>query len=339
MKTSEILLRLINTFGITSYENNVYKEIKNILGEYYPEISFDNYGTGSLVAKYGNEGKKIALFAHADEIGVVVSKIENSQFVRVAPVGGVDPRTLIAKRILLRTADGEKTGVAGMLAPHLQSAATKDKSPSFDELFIDFSISGGTKNIEVGDMGVIKTEGTELENGFITGKSIDNRAGITVLLKTIDYLKDLKFKGELYLSFNKGEEVGLVGATGMANMLNPDAAIVVDVTFAGENESNFEIMKMDEGPAIAVGAPVNRDIFESLKNTAEENNIKYQVEVTPNRSGTEADSVQTSLCGIRTGIVSVPIMNMHSPVEIVSCKDIDDSAKLIALFAFEEAKK
>ncbi len=156
---------------------------------------------------------RLPFFAHVDEIGIVISNIIDDTFARIEAVGGVDPRTLVGKRVCFRTENGgEKLGgVIGFLAPHLQKPEDKDKSPSFDELFVDFSVSGGTKDINVGDIGVINVEAKDLENDQIVGKAIDNRAGVAVLIKSFEYLQNLKFDGQLMLSFNKGEEVGLVG--------------------------------------------------------------------------------------------------------------------------------
>lgn len=339
MDTKEVLMKLSNSFGVSSYESYTFDLIENIIKENFKDIELRKSGTGNLIAKYGNTGKKIGFFAHVDEIGVVISKIVDDCFARVEMIGGVDPRVVISKRIYFVKNGKEKIGVIGMLAPHLQNAKNKSKSPSFDELFIDFSISGGTKDIDVGDMGYIKMESKELQNGVITGKSLDNRVGVTVLLKALDYLKDFKFDGELHLAFNKGEEVGLVGAKGTAYDIFPESAIIVDVTFSEDLPANVETMLLGKGPAIARGSAINDEVFDLLIKICKDENIKHQVEVLPMRTGTETDVVQMTKTGVKTGLVSVPIYNMHSPVECVDLSDIDASSKLLALFAMKEGKK
>lgn len=339
MITKEILKSLSNSFGVSSYENSTYDLIEKLLKEEFKDLEFFRPGTGSLVVKYGSGKKKIGLFAHADEIGVVISSIVDDCFARIASIGGVDPRTLVAKRVVFNTKNGKKLGVIGLLAPHLQSAELQGKAQSFDQLFVDFSISGGTKNIEVGNIGLVDIEATDLENNTLAGKALDNRAGVVTIMKVLDYLKDFKFNGELYLCFNRSEEIGLVGAKGTAWHIKPDYAVVVDVTFANESQPNIETVKLGEGPVIAVGANVTRKLFDTFTKLAEDNNIKYQIEVVSGRSGTEADVVQMTREGIATEIISIPLLNMHSPVEVVNIKDIEESAKLIAIFAAKEVRE
>ncbi|BBE31152.1 peptidase M42 [Tepiditoga spiralis] len=338
METKEVLKTLSNSFGVSSYEKNTFKVIKDILSKEFEKIKFETVGTDNLLVKFGTGKKKIAFFAHTDEIGVVISKIENEHFARISSIGGVDPRTLVAKRITFFKNGKETIGVVGMLAPHLQNAKTKKISPSFDELFIDFSISGGTKNISVGDVGSIEVEAMELNEKYITGKAIDNRAGVTTIIKALEYLQYYNFDGELYLSFNKGEEVGLVGAKGAAHYIKPDVAIIVDVTFGNDTIPGYETMKINEGPAILIGAAVHKKTYQKLVDIADENNIKYQIEVAPSRSGTETDIVQITNGGVATALLSVPILNMHSPVEVVSINDIEATAKLMAIFAAKEGR-
>lgn len=339
MDISEILKKLSESFGVSSWEHNTYSIVEETLKELNPDIEISKRGTGSLVAKYGNGDKKIAFFAHIDEIGIAISKIVDKEFARVEMVGGVDPRTLIAKRVLFKTENGYKLGVVGMLAPHLQDKDKRGQSPSFDELFVDFSISGGTADLHVGDIGVIESKAKDLKNKNISGKAIDNRAGVVSIIKALDYLDKFKFNGTLYLSFNKGEEVGLVGAKGMAYDIHPDSAIIVDVTFAEDLPGNMETMKIGKGPAIGVGAAINKEVYKKLNDIAKKENISHQTEVLPMGTGTETDVVQLVKTGIKTGLISIPIYNMHSPVEVVNEKDIDLTAKLLALYAYEEGEK
>ena len=339
MDISEILKKLSDSFGVSSWEHNTYSIVEETLKQLDPDIEISKRGTGSLVAKYGNGDKKIGFFAHIDEIGIAISKIVDKEFARVEMVGGVDPRTLIAKRVIFKTDKGNKLGVIGMLAPHLQDKDKRGQSPSFDELFVDFSISGGTEGLNVGDIGVVDAKSKELENKTISGKAIDNRAGVVSIIKALDYLKKFKFNGTLYLSFNKGEEVGLVGAKGMAYDIHPDSAIIVDVTFAEDLPGNMETMKIGKGPAIAVGAAINKEVYKKLTDIAKNENIDHQIEVLPMGTGTETDVVQMIKTGVKTGLLSIPIYNMHSPVEVVNENDIDLTAKLLALYAYEEGEK
>ena len=339
METKTIIKNLSDSFGVSSYENNVFPLIKRYVNNINPDLKIEKIGIGNLIVRYGEGTPKVAFFSHVDEIGIIVSNIIDEHFVRIHSVGGVDPRTLVGKRVVFKTEKKEKIGVIGFLAPHLQKKEDQEKSPSFDELFVDFSISGGTKDITVGDMGVIQINAIDLEENKIVGKSMDNRVGVCVLIKALEYLHNLKFKGEVILSFNKGEEVGLVGAKGSAEYLKPDYAVIVDVTFGETIAENVTSFKLGEGPVISLGTPVTKSVYEDLIKVAENNNIKYQIEPIPRRSGTEADIVQIVSTGIKTGVVSVPILNMHSPNEVVDIKDIEESARLLSLYALNVGLK
>ncbi|GAB6188283.1 M42 family metallopeptidase [Marinitoga arctica] len=339
MKSIEILKILSDTDGISMYENEVKKRIIEIAKGISKKIEVLDVGNGSLGLKYGNGDKKIGLFAHMDEIGLVISKIVDDQFAMVHTIGGVDPRTLIAKRVRFYTQKGVKLGLVGMLAPHLQKIEHRNSAPSFDNLYVDFSIDEGTEGIEVGDIGVIDVKAEEI-NGKVTGKAIDDRAGCAVLLKTLEFLEKYILEDKtVYFLFNQGEEIGLKGAKRTGYEIYPEVGIILDVTFGSDTPAHFEKIEMGKGPAIALGPTMNNEVTEKLIKIAQKYNIKYQLEPLPIRSGTEADIVQIVKEGIKTIGISIPILNMHSSVEIVDPSDIDTSAMLIANFIADYGKE
>jgi endoglucanase len=335
MESKDILKKLSDAVGISMYENEVKDRIVEIANEISKDIEIQDVGKGSLGIKYGNGKMKIALFAHMDEIGIVISKIVDNEFAMVHTIGGVDPRTLISKRVKVK----DKIGVVGMLAPHLQKEEHRNAAPDFDNLYIDFSISGGTDGIEVGDIGVVEVKSEEL-NGKVTGKALDDRAGCAVLLKTLEYLEKYRIDDKtVYFLFNQGEEIGLKGAKRTSFEVNPEIGIVVDVTFGSDTPSHFEKIEMGKGPAIAIGPTINNEVTEKIIDIAKKYNIQYQIEPLPIRSGTEADIVQIVKEGIKTIGISIPILNMHSSVEVADPIDIDLSARLIAQFIADYTKE
>jgi endoglucanase len=339
MKSKEMIKLLSDSIGVSMYENEVKEKIIEIARKISNEIDIFDVGKGSLGIKYGDGNIKIALFAHMDEIGIVITKIVDDQFAMVHTIGGVDPRTLISKRVKFITKNGEKIGLVGMLAPHLQKEKHRNTSPDFDNLYIDFSISNGTSDIEVGDIGVVDVKAEELNNK-ITGKAIDDRAGCAVLLKTLEYLKKFRIDNKtVYCLFNQGEEIGLKGAKRTSYEINPEIGIVVDVTFGSDTPAHFEKIEIGKGPAIALGPTMNNEVTEKIIETAKKYNIKYQLEPLPIRSGTEADIVQIVREGIKTIGISIPILNMHSSVEVVDPSDIDEAARLIAQFIADYDKE
>lgn len=339
MKSIEILKKLSNTNGVSMYENETKEKIVEIAKKISNDIEILEVGKGSLAIKYGNGEKKIGLFAHMDEIGLVISKIVDREFAMVHTIGGVDPRTVIAKRVKFFTQKGVKLGLVGMLAPHLQKQEHRNSAPSFDNLYVDFSIDGGTDDIEVGDIGVVDIKAEEL-NGKVTGKAIDDRAGCAVLLKTLEYLEKFRIEDKtVYFLFNQGEEIGLKGAKRTGFEIHPEVGIVVDVTFGSDTPGHFEKIEMGKGPAIALGPSMNNEVTEKIIETAKKYDIKYQLEPLPIRSGTEADIIQIVREGIKTIGLSIPILNMHSSVEVVDPSDVDKSAMLIAHFIVDYGKE
>ncbi|KLO22703.1 peptidase M42 [Marinitoga sp. 1197] len=339
MKTTEILKKLSDAIGVSMYENEVKETIKDLVIKISNNIEIFDAGKGSLGIKYGNGSNKIGLFAHMDEIGLVISKIIDEQFAMVHTIGGVDPRTLISKRVKFKTKQGFKLGIVGMLAPHLQKQEHRNTAPDFDNLYVDFSIDGGTEDIEVGDIGVVDVKSEELNNK-ITGKALDDRAGCAVLLKTLEYLEKYKIEDKsIYFLFNQGEEIGLKGAKRTSYEVNPEIGIIVDVTFGSDTPPHFEKIEMGKGPAIAIGPTMNNEVTEKIIKIAEEYNIKHQIEPLPIRSGTEADIVQIVREGIKTIGISIPILNMHSSVEVVDPSDVDNTARLIAQFIVDYNKE
>ncbi|AEX86235.1 peptidase family protein [Marinitoga piezophila KA3] len=330
MKTGEILKDLSNAFGVSMYENPVKEKIIEYAKKISTDVEIFDAGKGSLGLKLGNGEKRFALFAHMDEIGIVITKIVDEQFAMVHTIGGVDPRTLISKRVKFKTENGEKIGVVGMLAPHLQKPQHRSSSPDFDNIYIDFSISGGTKDIEVGDIGTVDIEAIEL-NGKISGKALDNRVGCVVLLKTLEELKKFNLEGKsIYFLFNQGEEIGLKGAKRTAEDIAPEIGIVIDVTFGSDIPPYYEKVEMGKGPAIALGPSMHNEETQKMIDTAKKYGINHQLEPAPMRSGTESDIVQIVKEGVKTILISIPILNMHSSAEVVDPSDIDTSAILIA---------
>ncbi|WGS65448.1 M20/M25/M40 family metallo-hydrolase [Marinitoga aeolica] len=339
MESKEILKLLSDAVGVSMYENEVKGKIIELAKKISKNIEILEVGKGSLGIKYGNGMKKIGLFAHMDEIGLVISKIVDEQFAMIHTIGGVDPRTLIAKRVKFFTQKGVKLGLVGMLAPHLQKQEHRNTAPDFDNLYVDFSIDGGTEDIEIGDIGVVDVKADEL-NGKITGKAIDDRAGCAVLLKTLEYLEKFKLEDKtVYFLFNQGEEIGLKGAKRTSFEIHPEVGIILDVTFGSDTPGHFEKIEMGKGPAIALGPTMNNEVTEKIIETAKKYNINYQLEPLPIRSGTEADIVQIVKEGIKTIGISIPILNMHSSVEVVDPSDIDKSAMLIAHFIADYGKE
>lgn len=330
MKTEDVLIKLSNSFGPSGYEDEVIDYIQEEIKDNVDEISRDSLK--NLIAfKKGNGKMKVAIFTHVDEIAFLISNIDERGFARVDTIGGVDPKVIISQRVIIKSRDGKvRKGIFGMLAPHLQNDDTRRKVPNYSELFLDISMNDDWKEIQVGDLVTIDTKAVKLENR-ICGKAMDNRASAMVNMLITEELNKYSSYPDVFHVFNSQEEVGLIGAKVGAQSIDPDLAIVMDATFhSPEND-----VKIDGGPSIVVGGPnIDKKYYKKLTKYASNNDIKYQNEFANGRSGTDADAVQMAGEGIPTLILSIPCKYMHTPVEIVGIKDIENTAKLLAGFLY-----
>ncbi|AKI96508.1 M42 family metallopeptidase [Kosmotoga pacifica] len=331
MKAAELLKELSNSFGPVGYEDETRELILERIKPHVDEVSIDNMG--NLIAlKKGNTGKKVAIFTHMDEIALVISRIDERGFARFEKLGGIDPKVLISQKVKIKCRDGvERRGVIGMLAPHLQDKGTRDKVPDFDKLFIDLSVNPDYEAVQVGDLAVIDFEAIEL-SGKVVGKALDDRACCGISILTAKELERFTSRPDVYFIFTSREEIGSFGAKVSAEAIQPDLGIALDVT---HDDSEFEI-SIGKGPAISVGGPnIDKKFFKILENTAKKHNIPIQYEFAAGGTGTDADVVQISGIGIPTLLISLPQKYMHTPVEVVDTKDVENSVRLLSTFLSE----
>ena len=327
MKTAELLKKLSSVDGPSGWEDRVADEIEKILKDGFRTKPG---GFVHLAKGRGRIRKKVGIFAHVDEISLIVSREAGDGFFYLDTVGGVDPKVLPSSKVKVYTRDGVVRGVIGIKAPHITPPEKRGKVQDLDEILLDVSMSDW-KKVRVGDRVVIDTQPCEM-NGKVCGKALDDRAGCAALIKAREYLKKFFSKNDVYFVFSSMEEVGGDGAKTVAYELKLDYAIVVDVTFA-ERIEGFQRIEMGKGPAIGIGPFLDLEFHRRAVEIAKENGVKYQIEPLPMRTGTDADSIRRAWVGIKTLLVSIPLLHMHTPVEVVSVSDVEETARLIALVA------
>ncbi|MFO7881796.1 MAG: M20/M25/M40 family metallo-hydrolase [Kosmotogaceae bacterium] len=328
MKTSDLLMQLSNAFGPVGYEEEAIDVIKKSINPFVNEIYVDNIG--NLIAHKKGSGKKLAFFTHMDEIALVISSIDDKGYARFDTMGGIDPKILIAQRVKIKSRDGKiRTGIIGMLAPHLQKRETRKDVPHYDDLFIDVSMNSDHEKVNVGDLAVVDIKSYQVNNKVI-GKALDDRACCAISILLASQLDKFSSVPDLYFVFTTREEVGGLGAQVASQIIQPDLAVVMDVT-QDNKETGISIGK---GPVLGVGGPiVNKAYYKDLKRTAKEKNVQIQYECTPGRSGTDADNVQIAGKGVPTLLLSIPQKHMHSPVEVIEPKDIEEAVRLLEAFS------
>ncbi len=291
---------------------------------------------GGIFCSFGSGEKKLMLDAHIDEIGFIVTAVEDG-FIRVGKVGGVDLRCVINAEV---TVHGKRDikGVFASLPPHLKK---DDKSaPELDSLAIDCGLSEGELKelVSVGDMISFSVKPKSLIGSRVTGKSLDNRAGAVAIISAAERLaKSDKNKYTVCVALTAQEELGIRGAKTAAFEINPDEAIVVDVSFGdGAGLRATECGKLGEGAMIGISPILSREMTDRMFALAKENGIKFQPEVMGGSTGTNADAITVNRAGVKTSLISVPLRNMHTCCEVVDLDDIKAVSDLIVAYAEDE---
>ncbi|MDP3773731.1 MAG: M42 family metallopeptidase [Gemmatimonadales bacterium] len=294
---------------------------------------------GNSIATLNPKGTpRVMLAGHVDEIGLMVVHIDDDGYLHFAAIGGWDSQVLVGQRVVLDGKDGPVIGVVGKKAIHLMKTEERDKVSKVTDLWIDI----GAKNkdeaaarVRVGDAGVLSAQLIEFPNGRLVSRSIDNRIGAFVVLEALRRLAADPPKAAVAAVATTQEEIARTGggARTSAFHLEPDAAIVVDVTHAtdypGVEKKEAGDFKLGGGPVLSRGSAVSRVVFDQLVAAAEAEKIPYAIEASPRATSTDADAIYTARRGIATGLVSVPCRYMHSPNEMVSLEDLDRAAVLL----------
>ena len=281
------------------------------------------------------------MVGHIDEIGLVVTHIDEKGFLYFAPIGGWDPQILVGQRVEVRGENGLVPGVVGRKPIHLLDPDQRKKVVELKGLHIDVGAAGrddAAELVRVGDPVTIAAEPVRLAGDRLISRSMDNRLGAYVALEA---LRRCHERGGLQASFAAvaavQEEVGLLGARTATFALRPDLAVAVDVTHAtdapGVDEKEVGSHPLGSGPAIGRGSTLSPRVFELLAETAEEAGIEHTISASGRGTSTDADVIQISRAGIPTGLVSIPLRYMHSPVELVDLGDVEASVELLAAFA------
>ncbi|ACI19687.1 M28 family peptidase [Dictyoglomus thermophilum] len=329
VEIKEVLKNLSNLDGPSGYEQLVLEYIENVAKKIADvETNIDKHG--NLIVRRPGKGKRIALFAHTDEIAFVITKKEFGNYFRIHTFGGVDPKVVISQRLRIHTKEGISYGVVGMLEPHLQTEEIRQKNITFDDLFID--IVEKADKVQIGDLATFDSEAFELNEKYIAGKALDNRASCTALLYTLELLNQFIVSGDIYFVFSVREEDGVSGAINASYQINPELAIVLDVTHGDIQRPSYPKIETGKGPVLDIGPMIDYDYFNKIKNLAEKLSVNYQIEPNGNHSSTDTDSIQIAREGISTLLISIPLRYMHTPYEVVNIRDIEETARLLSFF-------
>lgn len=334
----DLLTTLLDAPGPSGHETRATTVWRDAASKFADRVWTDIHG--NAFAEINPDGSPTVMMAgHADEIGLMVNHIDDDGYVWVVGVGGWDAQVLVGQRIDLLTEGGTVAGVVGRRAIHMIRGDDGDKAVKLKDLWVDIGASSGDEargRVEIGDVGVIRSDTVELGDGLLAARSIDNRVGAAVV---IDALRRAAARGStarIVACATVQEEIGYLAAGGArtgAYGLDPDVGIVVDVTHATDHptveKKEHGDVRLGKGPVLAKGAALNRQVFAGLKACADDEGIGIQLQAMPAMTGTDADAVRMSRAGVPVGLVSVPNRYMHSPNQIVSIADVDAAAELI----------
>ena len=296
---------------------------------------------GNFLCRKAGQGKHYLLDAHMDQIGFTVTEICEGGFLKVAKVGGVDFRVLPSQEVIVLGAE-PLFGIIGAKPPHLTSNKEEDTAPKAEDIAVDTGLSKKEleKCVSLGDRVVFKPFFASLNGTVVTGTSVDDRAGMAIIARAMQILKEKGSTAQITALFSVQEEVGNQGAHNASFKVQADEAIAVDVSFASQPEIPADkaghTMDMGGGVFIGIAPVLDREMFNKMKTVAENNGIKYEIEAMGGRTGTNADGIATAKFGTKTIALSPPIRNMHTPVEVVDLNDLESVARLIAEYILSE---
>ncbi len=330
-----LIKKLANAQGISGYEEPVRKIVVEEFSRYTDQVHVNKLGSvvGWKRGRGAEPRRRIMLATHMDEIGLMVAGIEKG-FLRLSRVGGTDLRILPGQLITVHGRQ-DLPGVIGFRPPHVTPPEQRDQVVPLEEMFADVGLPAARveKLVRVGDPVSFGSQATELKGGRLAGKAMDNRVAIASVLVCLEALTSRPPEWDVLAVATVQEEVRLVGASTSAYELNPDVAIAIDVTFGAQNGVAETLThEMDKGPVIGLGPNVHPRIAQGLKDAAKRLEMDYQLEPLPGHSGTDGWAIQIAREGIPTGILSVPVRYMHTPVETVVVKDVERVGRLLAEF-------
>lgn len=340
MKLLGIVKSLFQLASPSGHEETIAKALKEYVMNYVDSIAEDAIGN-LICTKYGKDSqtnKTIMFVAHMDEIGMMVTYIEESGYIRFTRIGGVDLMLLKGRNVKIIHGDKEILGVIGATPIHMRrNGNNKDLEES--DLWIDIGITDKEeveRLISIGDCIVIDAPLVDLPNQLISSRACDNKAGVVSLIRMLDLIKDDALGNNIVAVFSVQEEVGLRGAKTATYSVSPDVCIAVDVAHATDyptvNKSKYGDARIGKGPVIPVGSDLTPCIQKKLKNISQSLGLNYQLLALSGYSGTDVNAAQVSRAGCATGLISIPCRYMHSPVEVVSLSDIENVAQILAEF-------
>ena len=337
MATPDLLRRLLATAGPSGMEGPpaaIWRDAASA----FAEVTTDTMGNTVARVRGAGGGPLLGIFGHIDEIGLIVSHVDDKGFLYFTSIGGYRAATLMSQRVEVLTRDGVIPGV--IATKPVQGKADRDRALELEDLHIDIGArdsDDARARVRNGDAAVLVAPPVDFPNDRLVSRALDNRIGAYVALEAARRAAETGAPGDVAAVASVQEEVGLYGARTSAFALDPEVAIVVDVTFAtdrpGGDPKKLGEHALGSGPVLTRGPMISPLVYDLLERAAEEEGIPFTIEIAARLSNTDADVVHLSRGGVPTGVVSVPLRYMHSPIEMIQLDDVENAIRLIAAFA------
>jgi endoglucanase len=334
MELKEVLFSLAEAYGASGSESPAAELACELLSKYCPDAKIVG---GNVIGSFGikRDGlPHLVLDAHIDQIGFVVTSITDEGFVKFDQLGGIDRRLIAAQPVIIH-GKRDISGVICSIPPHLSGGS---EVPKYDDTAIDTGMTHDelAEIVSEGDSVTFDVKCRSLLNERVTGGALDDRSGVAAILYALDFMQGRELAYNVTVIFSCQEEVGERGAKTGAYQLAPDIALAVDVSFAAAiGEDERKCGKLGAGPMIGVSPSLSREISDGLISAAKAASIPYQVEVMNSGTGTNADRYSVNRSGCKACTVSIPLRNMHTPVEVIDLSDVRTTAELIAAYITE----
>lgn len=331
--------RLLTTPGVSGYEENVQAVVRDYADSFSDQITTDLHGNVIMTVNPGAD-LRVMFAGHCDQLGIIVTHIDDNGFISFQTIGGWDPQQLVGQTMTLWTESGPVVGGVARKAIHLLEEAERKQVAEVKDLWVDI----GAKNrddaaslVQVGDTGTLQLGVRDLRNGLVMGPAMDDRAGVWVVVEALRRAAARGVTCCLSAVSTVQEEVGLRGARTATYAVDPHVGIAVDVGHAtdtpGIDKKQRGDVSLGGGPILPRGPNVNPRVGSALRRVASEQSIPVQLTALHRAAGNDANAMQITRGGVAVGIVQIPNRYMHSPVETIAWSDLDHAADLLAAFA------
>ena len=336
-KIKEALYESLQMASPSGSEEQVTSLFTKVISPFVDEVYTD--ANGNCIAHKKGSGPKVMLMAHADEIGLMISYIDDRGFLYFKEIGGIDTNLLPGQRVTIMGQQGLVTGVIGKKPIHLQDKSEAAKQLEPEDLWIDIAAkdkADAQSRVQIGDVATLQGNPVQLNDTHLLSRSLDDKIGLAVLMGLAQNLQSPQTDKDIYYVASVQEELGARGAKMITEAIHPDVGIAIDVTHATDyptmSPAKDGDISLGKGAVIPMGPNISKGINQQLIGLAKTYGIPYQIEAIARPTGTDAREIQVAGTGILTGLISIPCRYMHTPSEVVSLADADSAITLLLAY-------